>query len=40
MPVTFLEILPLLQVIVVFFGSTILGLCLGILKLMANCGDE
>ena len=37
---TFLEVLPLPQVIVVFFGSTILGLYLGILKLIANCGIE
>ena len=33
--VTFLVVLPLMQVIVVFFGATT-----GCLKLMANCGVE
>jgi hypothetical protein len=38
--VTFLVVLPLTQVIVVFFGATTLGACSGCLKLIANCGVE
>ena len=38
--VTFLLVLPLTQVIVVFFGATTFLASSGCLKLMANCGVE